>query len=609
MNKRKILLIGITPPPLNGQSIAFQALTNNLDAEILLISGQRNTNILISLTKIFNFFGLLFQLIRKLLFNKYVVYLTISQSIEGFLRDFIIVMISKFFNNKVILHIHGGNYDGFYRTQKPMNQKQINRMLTKADSILVLSKSLTKMFSFHSTLKNKIKIVPNGLPWDFDKSQTNHKILPKSNDSPIKIIFLSNLIESKGYLDVLEAVSILINEYGYPIQADFCGEFIHYTDAKRFATLTEAKEYFYAFIAKNNLENHINYHGIIGLGKKQKLLKEAHFFILPTNYINEGQPIAIIEAMAYSCVVLTTDYRGISELITNYKSGVYVKYNNPQEIAFEMHQLIENPTEFQRISINAYQNYLNYFTKEKHLENLIKDIESYSFAPKNAIDFHSETAIAFDQKYVQSAQFRQRYKVWTRLLDRYTKPGMTVLDAGCGSGIFSIYLAKKECIVLGIDGSDKMIELCKHYQRINNLKISFLQAVLPLESTENIDKKDVILCSSVLEYIADFEPVIKQFKKLLNPEGLLIISMPNKDSWYRKIEKYIFQITNKPSYYQYIQHILTEKEFSNRLKIHGFELQEITYYPNTTNFSRLLKCFGLKEINTNAMFLGVYKSQ
>ena len=602
-----MLLIGILPPPINGQSTAFQALTSELEAETLIISGQRNTHILVAFAKIFNLFGILLLMITKFIFNKYVVYHTISQSKEGFLRDFLIVMISKIFGNKIIVHIHGGNYDGFFQTQKPFIQKQISAMLMKVDSIVVLSESLTKMFDFTPKLRTKIKIIQNGLPWDFDKTQTNIKRLPISKDSPIKIIFLSNLIESKGYLDVLEATSILVNEYGYNIKTDFCGEFIHYDDAVRFTTLSAAKQYFNKFIIQNNLESYVNYHGIVDKEKKQQLLKEAHFFILPTNYINEGQPISIIEALAYGCVVLTTDFRGISDLITNYQSGVYVKFNNPKEIAFEIHNLIQYPTEYQRISSNAYQKYLKNFTKEIHLNTLINEIESYTFEPKNAVDFHSETAIKFDEKYVQSPQFQERYRVWTMLFEQYIKPEMTVLDAGCGSGIFSIYLALKKCIVVGVDGSEKMIELCKHYQRINNLKISFIQAILPLENTESFGKQDVILCSSVLEYITDYEAIIDQFKELLIPEGLLIISMPNKDSWYRKIEKYIFKLTKKPAYYQYIKHILTEKDFSEQLKCYGFELQELVYYPNTTIFSRVLKMVGVNEKNTNTMFVGVYK--
>ncbi len=607
MTERKILLIGILPPPINGQSVAFQTLASEMDVETLIISGKRNTNTWRKVSKIFNYIGLLFQLIYKLLSKKYVVYHTISQSKEGFLRDFLIVFISKILGSKIVVHIHGGNYDGFYSTQKPFVQKQIRQMLMQTDSIIVLSKGLSKMFDFAPKLKSKIKVVQNGLPWSVENNQLNFNTLPINPDIPIKIIFLSNLIESKGYFDVLEATSILVNEYGYNIKTDFCGEFIHYDDAQRFSTLPEAKHYFYDFITKNNLENHVNYHGVAGLEKKKELLKESHFFVLPTNYINEGQPISIIEAMAYSCVVLTTDYRGISDTITIYESGIYVKYNNPKEIAFEIHNLIQYPTEYQRISKNAHQNYLKNYTKEIHLKTLINEIESYTLKPKNAVDFHSDTAIEFDEKYEKSPQFQERYQVWTTLFEQYVKPNMRVLDAGCGSGIFSIYLALKKCIVVGIDGSEKMIELCEKYSQLKKLEIPFRQAILPFKNTDNFDKQDVILCSSVLEYVADYEVVIKQFKELLNPNGILIISMPNKDSWYRKIEKYIFKFTGKPPYYQYIQHILTEKDFSKRLKSYGFQLQELIYYPNTSIFSRLLKLLGVKEKNTNTMFVGVYK--
>ena len=603
MIKNNILLIGILPPPINGQTVAFQALVDEMNVETLTLSGKRNA----TFNKILIYFGLLFRLIFKLILRKYVVYHTISQSKEGFTRDFPIVILAKILGSRIIVHIHGGNYDGFYQAQKPFIQRKIRQMLMQSDSIIVLSESMKNMFDFEPQLFSKISVVKNGLPWSIEDNSLKIKKLSTINGSSIKIIFLSNLIESKGYLDVLEATSLLVNEYGYNIIADFCGEFIHYYDAKRFTSLSKAKAYFYAFIAKNKLENHVNYHGIVEVEKKKELLNEAHFFVLPTNYINEGQPISIIEAMAYGCVVLTTDYRGISDMITIYESGVYVKYNNPKEIAFEIHNLIQYPTEYQRISKNAHQNYLENYTKDIHLKTLINEIERHTLKPKNAIDFHTDTAVEFDGKYVQSSQFQQRYEVWTQLFEQYIKPEMKVMDAGCGSGIFSIYLALKKCIVVGVDGSEKMIELCKKYSKVKNLDISFRQVFLPFENSDNFDKQDVILCSSVLEYIADYEIVIQQFKGLLNTNGMLIISMPNKDSLYRKIEKYIFKLTGKPPYYKYIQHILTEKDFSKRLNYYGFELQELIYYPNTTIFSRLLKLISVNEKNTNTMFVGVYK--
>ena len=258
MIKKNILLIGILPPPINGQTVAFQALVGEMNVDVMTLSGKRNA----ALSKTIIYFGLLFRLIFKLILKKYVIYHTISQSKEGFVRDFPIVFLAKIFGSSVIVHIHGGNYDGFYQAQKRFIQKQIRQMLMRTDSIIVLSESMKKMFNFEPQLFSKISVVKNGLPWKISSNILEIKELPISDNSPIKIIFLSNLIESKGYLDVLEATSMLVNQYGYNIITDFCGEFIHYDDAQRFATLSETKHYFYDFIAKNNLENHVNYHGI-----------------------------------------------------------------------------------------------------------------------------------------------------------------------------------------------------------------------------------------------------------------------------------------------------------------------------------------------------------
>ena len=97
MNKRKILLIGILPPPINGQSLAFQALTNELKVETLIISSKRNINIWNKISKIFNYFGILFQLIFKLCSQKYVVYYTISQSKEGLRNELVLPLNKKIF--------------------------------------------------------------------------------------------------------------------------------------------------------------------------------------------------------------------------------------------------------------------------------------------------------------------------------------------------------------------------------------------------------------------------------------------------------------------------------------------------------------------------------
>jgi glycosyltransferase involved in cell wall biosynthesis len=377
MNQNNILLIGVLPSPVNGQTIAFQSLTSEFDAQTLILSGIREGNFKEKLTKRLIYLRLLFQFISIVSLQKYTVYHTLSQSKKGFMRDFPIVFISKLFGSKVIGHIHGGNYDGFYKNQTPFFQTLISKMLIQMDSVIILSENMKKMFDFVPEIQPKIKVVNNGLPFRLEDNLLKIKSLPQKNQEPIKILFLSNLIESKGYLDVLEATEILVNRYGYNVQTDFCGDFVHYTDARRFDDLADAKHYFFDFISKNNLQNHINYHGVVTGEKKKQLLEEAHFFILPTNYINEGQPISIIEAMAYRCVILTTHYRGISEMISSNESGVYIDFGSPESIASGVKKLIENPSEFQRISEGGHQVFQEKFTKEKHLRALINEIKRH----------------------------------------------------------------------------------------------------------------------------------------------------------------------------------------------------------------------------------------
>ncbi|PWK28980.1 glycosyltransferase involved in cell wall biosynthesis [Arcicella aurantiaca] len=606
MKHREILLIGILPPPINGQTIAFHSLSKELSCEILTLSGQRHENLSGFLGKSWTYLSVLVTLFFKLIRKKYVIYHTISQSKEGFLRDFPIVILAKFFGSKIILHIHGGNYDNFYATQNDILQKLILKMLTSANSIIVLSEGLKKMLDFAPTLNPKIKVVNNGLAWSASSKYQKIKRLPSNLQIPINILFLSNLIESKGYWSVLEAIEILVNQFKINIQADFCGEFIHYDDAIRFENASDAERHFFEFISKHQLSNHVKYHGIIDEQTKIELLQKAHFFILPTQYKNEGQPISIIEAMAYSCVVLTTNFRGISEMIEHHKSGIFVEYNNPNSIVKQFIHLIENPQIFEKISQNSLQKFQEKYTKELHLKQLVEVIKSHT-KPQNAIDFHSEIAFQFQEKYKKSKQFKERYFVWTSLIDKYIYPDMSVLDVGCGSGIFSHYLATKKCKVTGIDGSEKMIELCQNNYAQENVTLSFLQDDLPFQNHLKYAKKEAIICSSVLEYLPDYKKITIQISQILNANGILIVSMPNQDCWYRKIEKYIFQITGKPDYFPHLKQVVKAEAFSKELSDLGFELKELQYYPNTHFYTKLFHYIGIHKKYTHTIFVGVYQ--
>jgi 2-polyprenyl-3-methyl-5-hydroxy-6-metoxy-1,4-benzoquinol methylase len=224
-------------------------------------------------------------------------------------------------------------------------------------------------------------------------------------------------------------------------------------------------------------------------------------------------------------------------------------------------------------------------------------------------DFYSATASNFNHKYQTSATFIERYEVWTDLFQKYIKPSDHILDLGCGSGIFSQYLAQKGSTVLGVDGSEKMIYLCKKSNTPPLPNLSYQLETLPFEDVflEN-HQFDVIISSSVIEYIEQDTLLLEQIYSLLKPQGITIISFPNNHSIYRKMERFIFKMTDKPAYYKFVKRLYDEELITQKLNLMGFEREELRYYPNRNIVLKTLNLF-LSKQSTATLFVGVYRKK
>lgn len=369
------ILIGPFPPPASGQSISFRMLCEGFEEKkipryVIDISGGDigRKDGAFSFNRLKHLIKPLLMSVMFLIYRKRNIYLTIAQSWNGFLRDFVFIFFASLGNYRIVVHLKGGNYKKFYETQANWKRQLILWTLQKTDSIIVLGKCLIDDFDFVPDYKNKIKVVLNGLP-----VKTTSNNLPKilSPERPIKLLFLSNLIESKGYLDVLESVNILVNEYNLDIQCDLCGEFLIADDSVLYDNPLKAKEDFNKRILDLGLKNNVHWLGTVSGEKKEKVLAESHFFILPTNYSNEGQPVSIIEALSYGCVVISTHYRTIPDMLEEGKSGIFVDYNNSQQIADSIKSMIDNSDQFTCLSKNAISVFEKKFKRESHLNSII----------------------------------------------------------------------------------------------------------------------------------------------------------------------------------------------------------------------------------------------
>lgn len=369
------ILVGPLPQPITGASLAFKMLCDGFRGmgipfsivDISPRSEQRRVGSF-SVIRLLELVKPLILFMSKVLKCKNV-YIILGLSTYGFLRDSVFIMISMMLKKRVVVHIHSGGYGQFYLNSSRVIQAAIRIMFTHVDNIIVLGHSLKNQLSFSRGNQEKIVIVKNGLPIEGIGDISRKR--KYSGGGKINLLFLSNMIPSKGYLDLLEACRILVYERQIRIHCSFCGLFMSHAMGGIPKTKENLEIDFREKIESFQLKNYVNFEGVVYGEDKKTVLMNADVFILPTLYAWEGQPLSIIEAMAYGLPVISTKFRGIIEQVDDGQTGFLVDGKSPQQIADCVESLYRNPDLYRDMSNKSNDKYRREFTRETHLSKLI----------------------------------------------------------------------------------------------------------------------------------------------------------------------------------------------------------------------------------------------
>ncbi|MEW5819939.1 MAG: class I SAM-dependent methyltransferase [Cyanobacteriota bacterium] len=136
-------------------------------------------------------------------------------------------------------------------------------------------------------------------------------------------------------------------------------------------------------------------------------------------------------------------------------------------------------------------------------------------------DFNSQ----YEWDKIWSREKEQTWRNYEKSFEEVAKridSGTKVLDAGCGLGLLLDYLSQQNtCKTIGLDISKVAIDEVKnkgHEGYLSNLP------EIPLED----NSVDVVCATELLEHIRFPDDVIKSFKRVCNPQGKIIIVVPNE---------------------------------------------------------------------------------
>lgn len=311
----RILMIGPFPPPIHGMSLANRMLRDGLverghQVETLnthtgtSFGNLKNQGRFTPIKLVGSVSQILKGLVRILFGPRLdVVYITPAQSEWGYLKYTPFIFSSANRGIRVFIHIHGGYFRTMVDASTGWKRGLIKKSLDRISGTIVLGPSLRYMFE-GLVPDGKIFVCPNAVEDEIfaTKEEIEEKITRWERDDTIRIVYLSNLMRSKGILDLLETVNGLKKE-GLKVHLDVAGAIEPDVDLEVRRYLSELGEV-------------VTYHGVVQGRQKKDLLLRNYVFCLPSKHpFGEGQPISILEAMANGCAIVTTNHGGVRDIV------------------------------------------------------------------------------------------------------------------------------------------------------------------------------------------------------------------------------------------------------------------------------------------------------
>jgi len=230
-------------------------------------------------------------------------------------------------------HIWGPGYHLEDKINEWAQKKTLRALNCRTNLIIAVSKAVRNYLVNEKLVpEDRIVVIPNGIDTKNFQFPISNFQLRKRNYSNQIIGNIGSLNQMKGQAYLVAAMDEVVKHYPHAM-LEIVGEGDERENIER-----EIKEL--------GLEKHITL-----LGRRadvEKIMADWSVFVLPS--IAETFGITILEAYAVGVPVVASNISGISELVTNKKTGILTEPEDTAAIAESIIKLLEHPAEAARLA-------------------------------------------------------------------------------------------------------------------------------------------------------------------------------------------------------------------------------------------------------------------
>jgi glycosyltransferase involved in cell wall biosynthesis len=212
----------------------------------------------------------------------------------SFARKSLLAWISRAAGVPFVIHVHGGGFKEFYSDAPRLLQRYIRATFEGADALIALGETWADALH-HIAPRARIAVVSNAVV-------PHSAVAQPGPGEPVQVLFLGDVEDHKGAFLLLDAWRRLADDV--PVDsADLVVAGSGSVDRAR-QTVREL-----------GIADHVEVTGWVAPAQVEELLSTSHVLVLPSTF--EGQPMAVLEAMAHGLCVVATDVGGIPDLVAD----------------------------------------------------------------------------------------------------------------------------------------------------------------------------------------------------------------------------------------------------------------------------------------------------